>query len=365
MIGLARIFYGEFNMKLLCKAFVLLALPAVALAASFAGCRSAGNWQSRNVWAVIDGAAVTESDIRDAAADDLESIELRKLHTAAVIARDEREAMIKAMERVLEEKLLALEAAEHGISREQLIERDILGKIEDPSEEEIDLVYELNRTRVNRPKEDVAEQIKIFLRSRSEQDIRDAFLERLEQKHTVVRNLEPLRFDVKTDGHPSIGPGGAPVKIVLFSDYECPYCRDLDGTLMEIAVDYGDKVQIVFRQFPLPGIHPNAERAAEASLCAHEQGRFQEVHGILFENQRDLTEVNILTQIKSLDLDTEKFRECLVSGRRKQEIREDVRAGNAAGADSTPTIFINGLYMSGAQPYDAIAAVINKELANQ
>jgi len=349
-------------MKSFLKLLIFSVLPAVALAVSAAGCHSAGSSNKQTAPAAIDDAVVTESEIRDAAAADLESIELRKLHAAAVNAREERETMIKAMERVLEEKLLALEAAEQGVSTEQLIEREIRGKITEPSEEEIDRIYTLNRTRVNRPKEDVAEQIKKFLRDRSEKEIRDAFLGRLEQKHTVVRNLEPLRFDVKTDGHPSIGPDNAPVKLVLFSDFECPYCRDLSDTLMEIAIDYGDKLQIVFRQFPLTSIHANAQRAAEASLCAHDQGRFWEMHNILFENQRELTEENILAKIKLLELDAEKFRECLVSGRRKPEIREDIRAGNAAGADSTPTMFINGLYISGGQPYSAIAAVINKEL---
>jgi len=312
--------------------------------------------------ATINDSTVTEDEIRGEASADLESLELKKLRDAAVYARAEREAMMEAMERVLEKRLLELEAAQDGISREQLVDREIRQKAAEPTEDEIDFVYELNRTRVNRPKEDVADQIKAFLRERNEKELRDAFLRRLEQKYKVVRNLEPFRFDLKTGGHPSRGPDDAPVKLVLFSDFECPYCRDFGVTLAEIIDDYGDKVQLVFRQFPLTSIHPNAQRAAEASLCARDQERFWEAHDIMFENQRSLTEGNILAQMESLELDMGKFKECLASGRHKPDVREDIRAGSAAGADSTPTLFINGIYLSGGQPYEVVSAIINKEL---
>jgi protein-disulfide isomerase len=354
------------------KSFWKLAVFSILTGVLFAGCVSefrgnsgAGNTfgsKKRNVPAAINNVAVTESEIRSEAADELQAMELKKLREAAAYARSEREVMMTAMERVIEEKLLALEAAKQGISKEQLIDREILRKVEEPSEEEIDRVYELNRTRVNRPKEDVADQIKSFLREMSEKEIRDVFIGQLEQKHKVVRNLEPYRFDVKTVGHPSLGPNAAPVKLVLFSDFDCPYCLDYGVTLMEIVRNYGDRVQLVFRQFPLTNIHPNAQRAAEASLCARDQGRFWEAHDILFENQRRLTEENILKQMASLNIDNEKFRECLTSGRHAPAVRDDIRAAAAAGADSTPTLFINGISLRGGQPYDAIADAINKEL---
>jgi protein-disulfide isomerase len=358
--------------KPLWKSHIFSAMLFILFAASvseFSGCAGAGkpavadSLSKQTAPATINSAIVTENEIRGEAAAELESIELRKLRDAAAYARAEREAMMEAMERVLEEKLLTLEAAERDISKEQLIEREIRGKITEPTEEDIDLVYELNRTRVNRPKEDVAEQIKTLLRDRSEKEARNEFLRQLEQKHKVVRNLEPYRFDIKTDGHPSIGSKDAPVKLVLFSDFQCPYCRDFSVTLKEIVKNYEDKVQLVFRQFPLTSIHADAQRAAEASLCAREQERFWEMHDILFENQSNLTEENILTQIKRLEIDTEKFRECLASGRYKLEVREGIRAGSAAGADSTPTLFINGIYLNGGQPYEVISALINKELS--
>ena len=347
------------------KSYIFSGLLGITLATvvlPFSGCNAADN-SNKQAAVTINDIIVTEDEIRDAAADELESIELRKLREAAAYARDEREAMIKAMERLLEEKLLALEAAEQNISKEQLVEREILRKITDPTEEEIDRVYELNKARVNRPKEDVADSIKRFLRDMKEKEIRDEFMRQLEQKNKVARNLESFRFDVKTAGHPSLGPEAAPVKLALFSDFECPYCRDFKDTLMEITEKYGGKVQLVFFQFPLNAIHQNAQRAAEASLCARDQNRFWEMHDMLFDNQRSLTEENILRLAASLDgFDSEKFRECLSSGRHKTEVLQDIRAAAAAGADSTPTLFINGIYLSGGQPYDAVATIIDKEL---
>ena len=314
--------------------------------------------------ATIDGVAITEDQVRAEAAGDLESLELQRLQTQAELLRREHETLEKTTTRLVEEKLLDLEASKRGITKEQLISREIRQKVADPTEEEIDLLYEMNRDRINRPKEAMMDQLRQFLRDRSESRVREAFLEQLEKEHKVVREIESFRFDVKADGYPSLGPKSAPVTLVLFSDFQCPYCRGFGYTLKEIVNYYEDKVRLVFRQFPLKS-HANAERAAEASLCANDQKRFWEMHDRLFENQEELTEENILTQAQQLELDMEKFKSCLTGSHHKADVRADLRAGATAGIDSTPTLFINGLYMSGGQPYDVIAAVIDQELAKK
>ena len=314
--------------------------------------------------ASVDGVAITEDQARIEAAGDLESLELQRLQTQAELLRTEHEILEKTTTRLVEEKLLDLEAAKRGIAKEQLIAQEIRQKVADPTDEEIDILYEMNRDRINRPKEAMMDQLRQFLRDRSEKRIREEFLEQLEKEHKVVREIEPFRFDVKADGHPSLGPQSALVTLILFSDFQCPYCRGFGHTLREIVNYYGDKVRLVFRQFPLKS-HANAERAAEASLCANDQKRFWEMHDRLFENQEELTEENILTQARQLELDMEKFKACLTGSKHKADVRADVRAGATAGIDSTPTLFINGLYMSGGQPYDVIAAVIDHELAKK
>ena len=315
-------------------------------------------------FASIDGVAITEDQVKAEATTDLESLELQRLQTQAELLRREHEILENTTTRLVEEKLLDLEATKRGITKEQLISLEIQQKVADPTDEEIDNLYEVNRSRINRPKEAMMDQLRQFLRERSERRIREEFLEQLEKERKVVREIEPFRVDVKTDGYPSLGPKSAPVTLVLFSDFQCPYCRGAGNTLKEIANYYGDKVRLVFRQFPLK-IHANAERAAEASLCADDQKRFWEMHDRLFENQEELTEENILAQALQLELDMEKFKACLTGSKHKADVKADLRAGATVGIDSTPTLFINGLYMSGGQPYDVIAAVIDQELAKK
>lgn len=316
-------------------------------------------------FATIDGTAITEAQVKAEAAPDLESLELQQMQAKAELLRKEHEVLEKATERLVEEKLLGLEAAKRGIAKEQLVAQEISQKVPEPTAEEIDDLYEANRDRVNRPKEALMDQMRQFLRERSEKRVRAAFLKQLEEAHKVVRSVEPLRFDVKADGYPALGAKTAPVTLVLFSDFQCPYCRDYAATLKEVVKNYGDKVRLVFRQFPLASIHANAERAAEASLCAADQNRFWEMHDLLFENQKELTEENILGQAKRLELDAEKFRACLTGSIHRSDVKADLRAGAAAGTDSTPSLFINGLYLSGGQPYDAVAAVIDLELTKK
>jgi protein-disulfide isomerase len=319
--------------------------------------------------ATVEGAAITEAQARGEAAEQLEALELKRLQRQGAALREEHDILTKAAERLIEERLLGLEAAKRGVTKEQLLDQEVGRKVAEPTEEEIDDLYEANRERLNRPKEAVMDQMRQFLRDRDEQRVRAAFLGRLEQEYKVVRSMAPLRFDVKAEGHPALGPDSAPVTLVLFSDFQCPYCRDYAVTLKEVAKNYGDKVRLVFRQFPLTSIHANAERAAEASLCAADQGRFWELHDLMFEHQRELGEEGILAQARQVGgdgrpgLDMDKFKECLAGARHRGDVQADLRAGAVAGTDSTPTLYVNGIHLSGGQPYEVLASAIDAELA--
>ena len=160
---------------------------------------------------------------------------------------------------------------------------------------------------------------------------------------------------------PSVGRAGAPVMIVEFSDFQCPYCQRLAPTLDKVVETYGDRVQLVFRQFPL-GIHANAQKAAEASLCAAEGGKFWEMHDKMFENIHSLASDELKELARSIELDSGAFDECLDSGRYADQVASDIEAGRLAGVTGTPAIFINGRFLSGAQPFEKIASVIDDEL---
>jgi protein-disulfide isomerase len=165
--------------------------------------------------------------------------------------------------------------------------------------------------------------------------------------------------EVDVDDDPSKGPKDAPVTIIEFSDFQCPYCaRFAEETLPQILENYGDKVLYVYRDYPLTQMHTNAQKAAEAGECAHEQGAFFEYHYLMFENQDVLDVDSLKGYAASLSLDTEAFNECLDSGKYADEVEEDLRDGQKAAIEvgrqslGTPTFFINGIYVSGAYPYD-------------
>jgi protein-disulfide isomerase len=172
----------------------------------------------------------------------------------------------------------------------------------------------------------------------------------------------PGRVDIATAGHPATGPATAPVTIVEFSDFECPFCGRLFPTLKTVEKIYLNRVRIVYRQFPLRKIHPRAEKAAEASLCAADQGRFWEMHDSLFSDQEHLTVDDLKARAVTLKLDAAAFNACLDSGRKVAAIDSDIADGAKAGVNGTPTMFINGRMMPGAQPYATIQAVIEEEL---
>ena len=172
----------------------------------------------------------------------------------------------------------------------------------------------------------------------------------------------PPRTDIATAGFPARGPATAPVTIVEFSDFECPFCGRLFPTLKAVENIYLDRVRIVYRQFPLRRIHPLAEKAAEASLCANEQGRFWEMHDSLFGDQEHLTVDALKARAVALKLDTAAFNACLDSGRQAAAIDKDIAEGMNAGVTGTPAMFINGRMLVGAQPFAAIQAIIEEEL---
>ncbi len=171
--------------------------------------------------------------------------------------------------------------------------------------------------------------------------------------------------EVSPDDDPFLGEDNAPVTIIEFSDYQCPFCKKFyDETEKQLIKDYVEtgKVKFVYRDFPLDSIHPLARKAAEAAECADEQGKFWEYHDKLFETQK-LDEASLKQHAKDLGLDTEQFNSCLDSGKYKDEVQKDLDDGIKAGVTGTPTFFINGKKVVGAQPYSVIKQIIDDELS--
>lgn len=183
---------------------------------------------------------------------------------------------------------------------------------------------------------------------------------------TAAAADQPIqRYDVPVDDDPAIGPDNAAITIIEFSDYECPYCQRWHAeTFKQILRDFPDQVRIVYRDFPL-GNHPNATPAAEAANCANEQGQFWAFHDMLFSGTVALGSEGYSQAAQSLGLDMTQFEQCVSERRFSAEVQADLEFAVNLGVNSTPTFFVNGMPVVGAQPYSVFKEVIEKELAGE
>ncbi len=182
----------------------------------------------------------------------------------------------------------------------------------------------------------------------------------------------PQKVDVKEGHLPILGNKDAKVTIVEFSDFQCPFCkRFVDDTFQQLKTTYIDtgKANLVYRHFPLTSIHPNAQKAAEASECANEQGKFWEFHDTLFKNQdtwapKAAADVatDFTTYAGELGLNTDQFSTCVSSGKYTKAVSDDTAEGTTAGVTGTPAFFINGYLLVGAQPFSEFKAKIDPML---
>jgi protein-disulfide isomerase len=207
-------------------------------------------------------------------------------------------------------------------------------------------------------------QVRQFLLERNYDLALEAFVGNLRDAYGVQSSLGPYRVDLELADHPTVGPAEAPVTIVEFSDFECPFCSRFFPTLKRLEEEYGDRVRIVYRQFPIPSLHPNAFKAAEASLCADEQGEFWAYHDLLFQEQDRLAVRDLKEKAGRLGLNRGDFDRCLDTGRYVERVQDDIAEGQASGVSGTPALFVNGIPIpGGAVAYDVVAAALDAELA--
>ncbi len=171
------------------------------------------------------------------------------------------------------------------------------------------------------------------------------------------------RYDVPIDDDPIFGPANAPITIIEFSDYECPFCKKWHNeTWPLIQQNYGDKVRLVYRDFPLVGLHANALAAAEAANCAGDQDKYWDFNNTLFSSDERLSRTVYDSVARGLGLDMTRYDKCLDDRPYQAEVQADYQYASDLGVSSTPTFFINGLALIGAQPYEVFAKVIDMEL---
>jgi protein-disulfide isomerase len=303
--------------------------------------------------AEVAGQKITRADVEQLLAAQL-----------AELDRQRQTLVEKGLDYLIEQKLLETEAAARKVSVDDLIKAEIDDKAGDVSDEDAKAFYDANKSRINGEYDALAPKIKQYLAQQKRQELRDQLVASLRAKYPT-KNLLPIeRADVAEAGSPAKGPADAPVTVIEFSDFECPFCGRIEPTLEKIEKTYGDQIRFVFRQFPL-SIHPHAQKAAEASLCANEQGKFWEMHDAMFSDQHSLGVDQLKSKAASLGLDADKFNACLDGDKFDATIKADIADGQKAGVGGTPALFVNGRFINGAVPYEDIAKVIDDELARK
>ena len=305
------------------------------------------------VVARVNGKTITQGEVAAASADQYEQLDRE-------YQQRKHEIMEAQVKKIVQDRLLDAEAAAKGVSKEKLL-ADI--KPSEVTDADADAFYEKNKAQMPpRPKDQLIPQIKAYLQQNGQQEARDKFYKSLEDKYKVDYLYEPIRVEVASSGFPSRGPATAPVTIVEFSDFQCPFCSRLTPTLEQVVSKYGTKVRLVFRQFPLP-MHPNAAKAAEAALCANEQGKFWEMHDAMFKDQGGLAVDALKTKAAAIPgINAANFNSCLDTGKEQAAVAVDTKAGGKAGVNGTPAMFVNGRFISGVVSTDDLSKVVDEEL---
>lgn len=303
------------------------------------------------VVARVGARAITAAELEAAAARRLIEVKTR-----------EHDLKRQALDELVERELLRQEAARRGITVEALVDAEVSGKASPVGEWDV-AAYRKAHPADFEGKSDAQAREDAGSRARDERlaQRRFGFLAGLKARTPLSVTLPPPRVTVDVSGSPSRGPSDAPVTIVEFSEFQCPFCRRVLPTVREVEARYKGRVRLVFRHFPLAR-HKDAPRAAEAAECARDQGRFWEMHDRLFDNADRLGAADLKQHARAIGLDGPAFDGCLDSGRHRDRWRRDLADAESYGASGTPMFFVNGRLLSGAQPFAAFAQLIEEEL---
>jgi protein-disulfide isomerase len=305
--------------------------------------------EKEEVVAVIDGVTVTQSD--------LEQKEAAKL----LRARDQYYlAQRDALNQLVDDMLLEAQARREGVTVDKLLDLHVNSTVKDPTEDQLQVYYEGLQTdspySVARPK------ILETIRQRRTAKARAEYLATLHTAANVVVLLQPPAADVAIGKSPALGSADAPVQVIEFADYECPYCQKIDPDLKKLRDEFKGQLVFAFKDFPLP-MHKHAEKAAEAARCAAHQGKFWEYHDVLFEKNSGLEPTQLKEYARTLGLDSAKFDSCLDSGGEAAAIQQDVEEGNRLGLTGTPSLFINGHFFSGITSYTVLHDTVAQQIS--
>lgn len=300
--------------------------------------------------ALVGSVAVTDEDLETIIGSEL-----------AELRQQEAQLREKGLEEAIARRVLEDAAKARGVTPEALLQTEVEANVA-VTEAEVRGFYEANKGQLGgMPEADALARVEAGLRQQKARGATQAFLAELRKKAGVTVLLEPQRTPISTVG-PFRGPADAPVTIVEFSDFQCPFCERVQPALRQVFDTYKDKVRLVYRDFPLE-MHADAGRAAAAATCAGEQGKFWEMHEKIFTNQLALAASRLTQYAGEIGVDAGRFETCMADPRHQAVLEASMDEAKKAGVRGTPAFFINGRMVVGAQPFEAFARVIDDELA--
>jgi protein-disulfide isomerase len=264
----------------------------------------------------------------------------------------------KALDDLIDNRLLQIEAKRENITVEALLDRQVNSKVKDPTEEQLQIYYDdLN------PKETYAalrDKILERIRQRRIAKARAEYVETLRAKADVLITLAPPVADFSIGNAPRLGPADAPIRLVEFADYECPYCARMNPEIKKLRDEFGDKLSVYYKDLPLP-MHAQSQKAAEAARCAGQQGKYWEYHDLLF-SASGMGSAQLKDFAHQLKLEQAKFDQCLDSGAEASAVQSDYHEAQQLGLSGTPSFFLNGRFFTGAVDYKMLRDLVQQQL---
>lgn len=301
--------------------------------------------------ATINGEPITEEQLEAAVGSRLVSLEQQIYQTR-----------IEGIQELAFQRVLEAAAEKAGLDRAEYYASQVTRKVGEPADEMVQSVLQQYRDRLPQDDAQARAQVVAFLKQQETRRLDAELRERLLGQAELVVMVDPPRADSEPAAfNPAKGPADAPVTLVEFSDFQCPFCQRVQPTLTAIMERYPGKVRHVFRQLPLD-MHEQARLAAEASLCAADQGKFWELHDWMFANQREISQESLATQAGALGLDVEAFTSCLAEDVHVPHVEQDLAEAARLGISGTPGFLINGRMLSGAQPLPTFLEIVEDEL---
>ncbi len=278
--------------------------------------------------------------------------------TLSSIYELKRAALEELIGRTLEEQA----ARSRGVTVQALLKSEVEEKVGPISDTDVDRFYAKYHTQMGgKTREAAGPTIRAMLQKEQASTKRMQYRASLRDAAAVQVRLSPPRDEVARGSTTPLGDAHAPVQIVIFSDFECPFCKNVEGVIKEVKNHYGDAVLVSFRDFPLP-FHTNAWKAAEAARCADAQGRYADYRDSLFADTSRIAPVDLLNRAGELGLDVVEFERCMEGGGMKAKIDADIADAGRLGVAGTPTVYINGRLVAGGGRAEDYRRIIDDEL---